>query len=305
MNKQVSQTLKWKCVSPIMGVRYNRSLTDAIANQPRLLPWSSFQNVVALFHWFKPADKKAKHHTLNTSSLRNFSQATVPLEYTGPDPTNPAAKVFRRFHAPLSVFLDYIENPPQDVHIYLAQCSLNDLPRTMRKDLPIPKFLKAHARRPKDEGKPAAWDVYDSSLWIGLPPTCTPLHRDPNANCFFQMAGTKTVRLLPPEKGLELFQRVKKRIGEGEGDLSGKIRGEEMMMGKEKEELEREVWDAAYDPESGGLEARLSRGEGLFIPEGWWHSVRGDGSTVTASVSSLSNMPSAMETLIGTDCANR
>lgn len=293
-----AMSLKWKLVRPIEGVRYNNRVTAELANQPRLLPHSQFSNIDAIYRWFRPVSPKAGRHVLNTASLRPFADTAVPLEYTGPDPTGASAKLFKRFDAPLGVFLDYIENPPEHVRMYLAQCSLKSLPPPMRQSLPLPDFLRTHgARKTK-----SALDIYDTSLWIGLPPTYTPLHRDPNPNCFFQMAGRKTIRLLPPEKGLELFQKVKKRIGEDGGDLSGRMRGEEMMMGRERDELEREVWDTDYSPESGGLEARLERGYGLFIPEGWWHSVKGHGTTITASVSALGT---SSRHRLGTNCANR
>ncbi|OJD37697.1 uncharacterized protein BKCO1_6000159 [Diplodia corticola] len=305
MTKIASRLPKWPPVQAIQGVRNNRLLGFTNSDQPRRISWERFQSVSAQYRWFKAVNSKADQHTLDIASLRPFSKTVVPLEYTGPDPTNSSAKVFRRFDAPLQVFLDYLEKPPQGIRIYLAQCSLSTLPKAMQAALPMPQFLTDHAATKNANGKPTVCDIYDSSLWMGLPPTYTPLHRDPNDNCFFQLAGKKTIRLLPPNTGRDLFERVKERIGEGEGDLSGRIRGEEMMTGREKDELEKEVWDTAYDPESGGVEARLVRGDGLYIPKGWWHSVKGHGETFTASVSILSYMSGAMETPIRTDHAHR
>jgi len=63
------------------------------------------------------------------------------------------------------------------------------------------------------------------------------------------------------------------------------MRGEEMMQGRERSVLEEVVWGEA-DGEAGeeGMEAELEAGDGMFVPLGWWHSIRGIGQGVTASV---------------------
>lgn len=277
---------KWKLVKPIQGSRNNATIENESMDEPRLISHNNFENIDAIYRWFKPIDVQAHAHKLKTEPLRPYASTIVPLEYTGPDATDSSKTIFKRFNAPLGVFLDYMEQPTENMRLYLAQCSIKDLPTDIQQLFPAPPFIDRHGLWRRHQNRSHKPDIYDIALWIGPPPTYTPLHRDPNPNCFFQMAGKKTIRLFPPDKGLEIFQRVKQRIGEAEGDLSGRIRGEEMMMGKEKEELEKEVWSSGYDPESGGLEARLERGRGLYIPQGWWHSVRGHGLGVTASVSS-------------------
>jgi ribosomal protein L16 Arg81 hydroxylase len=49
------------------------------------------------------------------------------------------------------------------------------------------------------------------------------------------------------------------------------------------------VWgdSVSADTEGSGYEAHLEAGDGLFIPKGWWHSIKGVGEGVTASVSVL------------------
>lgn len=126
-------------------------------------------------------------------------------------------------------------------------------------------------------------DVYDSSIWLGRAPTYTPLHRDPNPNLFVQLAGTKMVRLFRPSVGDGIFARVQEKIG---SSGSATMRGEEMMMGLEKSALEQEVWAETGDQDAeDGFEAELNCGDGLFIPKGWWHSVKGVGQGMTGSVS--------------------
>lgn len=58
-----------------------------------------------------------------------------------------------------------------------------------------------------------------------------------------------------------------------------------MMRGAEKKALEREVWgNGSAGVAAEGFEAELGSGDGLFIPKGWWHSVKGIGEGMTGSV---------------------
>lgn len=212
------------------------------------------------------------------------------------------AKRFERAMLPFDVFLGYISaelkaERASKMRLYVAQQSLADLPKALKEDLPTPEVVK-------EAGK---GDIYASSLWMGLPPTHTPLHRDPNLNLFVQMAGRKKVRMLRPEDGRRVFEAAKvtatevdKReedeawdgewLGRGGGKLGsmeGSMRGENMMVGLEGKLTEDMVWaNTAHqgDEEMVGIETDLSPGDGLFIPLGWWHSIRGFGDGVNASV---------------------
>merc|ERR1711939_1149989 len=109
---------------------------------------------------------------------------------------------------------------PPTANVYLAQASLSDLPKGLREDVPTPELVL-------NAGK---GDVYNSSIWLGLAPTYTPLHRDPNPNLFVQLAGRKTVRLYQPKVGHGIFAQVQERIG-----------------GAEKKALEEEVWGGSHE----------------------------------------------------------
>lgn len=165
---------------------------------------------------------------------------------------------------------------PPTARVYLAQCPLEDLPRPLRADVPVPALVHRSGKG----------DVYASALWLGDAPTYSPLHRDPNPNLFVQLAGRKVVRLLRPEVGRGVFAAVQERI---QGNAAERLRGEEMMMGEEKKVLEEEIWGTrgADDDDDRGVvmwEAELHSGDGLFIPKGWWHSVKGVGEGMTGSV---------------------
>lgn len=259
--------------------------------QPGLLPRSQFHDLPALRNWLQsPSPSTATR--LNDDYLRaHAADAFVPLELTeatrthtdGPGSGQRAIEPvsFQQFHAPLTLFLDWMrmaETSPQSARLYLAQCQLMDLPPVLRDDFPTPQIVAQAGKG----------DVYDTNVWIGHPPTYTPLHRDPNPNLFVQLAGQKVVRLLAPAEGQALFSAVRRELGQRGGKEAAAFRGEEMMQGQERALLDEMVWgvSASAGSESGHrYEIQLGAGDGLFIPKGWWHSIKGIGEGVTASVS--------------------
>ncbi|KAL5050226.1 hypothetical protein BDW71DRAFT_173430 [Aspergillus fruticulosus] len=255
-----------------------------IPELPVLLPRRSFRDLPAYERWFHHSATKPR---LNIEYLAAHSgDALVPLELTQSEqPLSNSEKTelsFCKFHAPLSLFLQWIREAESSSQtqsrLYLAQCQLFDLPQILRDDFPTPTIVT-------EAGKS---DVYDTNVWIGYPPTYTPLHRDPNPNLFVQLAGRKTVRLLAPRDGQVVFSHVRGQLGRSGSREAAAFRGEEMMRGRERALLEQAVWDdeGIGQLEQGleGFEAELDAGDGLFIPKGWWHSIKGVGESVTASV---------------------
>lgn len=267
-----------------------------IPEVPAILPRRHFRDLPAFERWFQPSSTPNVSR-LNTEYLEQHgANSFVPLELTQlpPDPTAPEdnraeknESSFKQFHAPLSLFLQWMrtaEMQPQSTRLYLAQCQLLDLPQVLRDDFPIPDLVTRTGRG----------DVYDTNVWIGHPPTYTPLHRDPNPNLFVQLAGRKVVRLLTPDDGQAVFASVRRRLGKSADRGAAVFRGEDMMQGQERILLEQAVWDdselKAVNDALGqdGYEAHLYAGDGMFIPKGWWHSIKGVGEGVTGSVSVLS-----------------
>ncbi|POS82281.1 hypothetical protein EPUL_006852 [Erysiphe pulchra] len=178
---------------------------------------------------------------------------------------------FHLFKAPLALILNSrIEG------LYIAQAPLTDLPPQLQQDFSTPRVVV-------EAGK---GDIYNANIWIGNPPTYTPLHKDPNPNLFVQLTGMKKIRLFEPNVGLEIFKKARRNIGRQEH--SGVIRGREMMEGSERKELEKLVWSSEENFPWDGMEVTVKSGDSLFIPSGWWHSIKGlrdaDKDEVVASV---------------------
>lgn len=251
-----------------------------ISGLPIVLSRGHFSEIPALRKWFHRSEVAPNTYALAQDYLTQFRDSVVPLELTrlrGGSATTDTESTFHRAEAPLGLFLEWTKhaNAQTADRLYLAQASLSVLPQGLREDLPTPGIV----------AKAGRGDIYDTNLWIGVPPTYTPLHRDPNPNLFVQLAGKKIVRLLKPEAGRQVFASLQNAVGRSG---SSTFRGEEMMKGEEKRLLEAHVWGSEFSPEhaaSSGYEACLERGDGLFIPQGWWHSIRGVGEGVTGSVS--------------------
>ena len=241
---------------------------------PAHLPRQTETSIAAQHDWFQLDKVHEGGGLLETFSLKSdfwekYHDILVPLELTT---KHEDGTTFQQTQAPLGVLLHWMEHaadlPSQ--RLYLAQCQLADLPQSLRNDVPTPEIVQ----------KAGKGDLYDANLWLGRAPTYTPLHRDPNPNLFLQLAGRKVVKLFPPEVGGSIFAEVQEKLGR---NASSAFRGAEMMQGEEKELLEREVWERKHSF-SDEYEAVLNHGEALFIPLGWWHSIKGVGNGVTASV---------------------
>lgn len=259
------QTFQGRCFSPAV---------------PALLPRGIYASLPAATKWFRMDRQGRGQLQLDTEYLLRFGDPLVPLELTRPSPGDPdgSANSFQRFTAPLSLFVEWTSRGGRDTdRLYLAQASTSDLPNELRDDLPVPDVVLYAGKG----------DIYNSNLWMGLAPTYTPLHRDPNPNLFVQLAGTKVVRLCHPEVGASMFRQVQHQLGR---NASAVFRDDEMMHGPEKKALEELIWGfqaADQRPMSTTFEAYIRPGDGLFIPKGWWHSMKGIGSGVTASVRNL------------------
>ena len=176
-------------------------------------------------------------------------------------------KTFFQIQASFGLLLQALEfnekqmrgrGPP--LQLYIAQSSIADLPPKLRAGLPPPLIVR-------EAGK---GDIYGSSIWLGTEPTYTPLHRDPNPNLLLQLYGSKVIRLMSPQDGDEIFVEVQKKLGR---QASSRIRTTAMMEGKERELLHDLIWKKSPFSDDAQI-AEIGPEDGLFIPKGWWHSVK-------------------------------
>ena len=319
-----------------------------IPRQHFLTPKNLTSHEIRAFrHWIQPRLRDKGPFELNYDYLQQYGDAIVPIEQTtwcGPEQKQ--VESFERFEAPLSLFLEWTKaklTEPETFYpnrsLYIAQCDISSLPQPLQDDLPTPLYVDFPKPRPHMSGeKNRKWkdvetDIYGSSIWMGIPPTETPLHKDPHENFFVQLAGTKRVRLMQPDQGDMVLHLVRKACAKMEGGRAavGGLRGEEMMVGPEREFMDEVVWDApglqqtleefeklgvrqhpnivkeevnkdeedeeevedaegesgedagAADGVRGELplnrayQLDLNAGDALFIPKGWYHSIRGLG----------------------------
>lgn len=248
---------------------------------------------------------------LNADYLSRYSDTIVSLELTTTRTSDGVIEDFERVNAPLSLFLQYVElagrggDPGTHKHsIYLAQSSLSSLPQDLLASLPTPDYVTSYhaiSSSSSTSSHTNTDNVYGSSLWLGLAPTETPLHRDPNHGLLMMLSGRKRVRVVSPDVGKEVFNSVRARVSRsgpgtnGYGSGRGRVRGKEMMIGSEREGLDAVVWgerrmgDDAVKGGNGkrweGFEGVLDAGDAVFLPMGWWHSLKGVGEGVVGSVS--------------------
>ncbi|KAI9741594.1 MAG: hypothetical protein M1818_004401 [Claussenomyces sp. TS43310] len=236
-----------------------------------------FKDVMVPIEMISYSDQPSTGHAVNPLQIFREElkrQGETDLSSYLPElPEVCAAQVeaFHSFYGPLGLFLFAVQGGPlTDEHetngrrasgphkLYIAQAKIADLPAQLQKDFPTPRIVL-------EAGK---GDIYDANIWVGVPPTYTPLHRDPNPNLFLQLAGDKAIRLFRPDVGRAIFNAVQAEIG---GYASPVFRGEEMMQGPERKLLEEAVWQ---NPPDDGYEVVVKPGNALFIPRGWWHSIK-------------------------------
>ncbi|KAG6002035.1 hypothetical protein E4U54_000962 [Claviceps lovelessii] len=174
---------------------------------------------------------------------------------------------FYQTHAPYKLLIKALQfNQSRDaavrdpLQLYIAQSPLSDLPQPLQNDIRAPELVRRTGKG----------DIYNTSIWLGTEPTYTPLHRDPNPNLFCQLWSRKVVRLLPPSTGDRLFFEVQEQVQQ---QGNSRIRTADMMQGKERPVLHDAIWENESPPDD-MCEAELEAGDALFIPEGWWHSVK-------------------------------
>jgi hypothetical protein len=274
--------------APVARLARNHSLqslkTDFFEKQiPVAIPSGCFPALPAIAKWFETTTRPGVLQ-LRDSYFVEIDDFHVEVERTSVD--EPAS--FDRFTAPMSLFRSWTTQPRNlnptaaAQQLYIAQTPLDSLPDSLRDDVPTPEAVSRLGRG----------HVYASSLWMGKAPTNTPLHRDPNPNFFVQLAGPKRFRLLTPEIGHLVVAHVKRKLSYTQN--SGNFMTQDMMSGDYRRAIDDIIWSpspgqfTSEEVQLEGIDAQLRPGDGIIVPLGWWHAVRGEGKGINASVKTTS-----------------
>ena len=119
---------------------------------------SILEPIPAIRKWFLPSSSADQTLELNYNYLAQYSSTNVPIEITRFSKTGDIQ--FDRIGGPLQLFLEWSKDAVAGTdyskltRLYIAQCSIPDLPNGMKADLRIPTLVK-------EAGK---GDVYASSI---------------------------------------------------------------------------------------------------------------------------------------------
>ncbi|KAK6502788.1 hypothetical protein TWF481_007835 [Arthrobotrys musiformis] len=251
------------------------STTPPPLRQPHKFPSSLLTPHIPAFKtWFHPNTNE-----LNTTYLNPLITSTnVPVEITIPgEDGEPAA-------LPFNTFLNYLTSNDDGPGIYLTQ---HPPPPSLVDDLPPPFSHLGFTVIPAYQRGKGGICVYTSSLWLSRATneTHTPLHRDPNDNLFLQLSSSKKIITISPEMGDTIFRHLHQKGKLSSTDPRGRIR-DGLLMAKEsgvfdrifwcpedvEDEIEEEVVNTLASSEV--YFTTVERGEAVYIPRGWWHSVK-------------------------------
>ncbi|KAH8840997.1 hypothetical protein MCOR07_003284 [Pyricularia oryzae] len=254
----------WQCWDTAFGGNHHTSCPFEIGVSPRQQP-----GLTHFLLWLRarlpdiPRDDIVDHQlgeqdmqleSLLSTELRSCTPGSSMIRFEGPISLFKLAVMYN--HASLSSGGQPLAN------FYVAQLPIADLPPNLQAALAPPHVVL-------NAGK---GDVYGGSLWMGLTPTKTSWHRDPNPNILSQSVGSKLVRMMPPRSGERVFHDVHSRLGTR--NFNSRFRGMELLDGPEATALDDAVWGPDADQMPEMVEVTLNPDESLFIPKGWWHSVK-------------------------------
>ena len=148
-------------------------------------------------------------------------------------------------------FCDFIQNYTKPEHSDGLYCisPLTDPGVRLGKHVEIPEVLRCAEIHES---------IHDTRLWMSSGGTSSSLHFDTHENLMLQVEGSKTVVFWPPSQSHLTYMDYHNRFG-----LS--------PVNPDYVDLDRFPMFAAL---RGGMVAHLHKGDGLLIPDGWWHQVR-------------------------------
>lgn len=183
--------------------------------------------------------------------------------------TTPAgSKEFFLPHQPMSLadFIDIFMGEPEDPSSpspspligYMAQHQLLSQVPQIADGIPDPDYVKAQR------------EVYQRNVWLGPAGTVSRLHFDPYHNILAQIWGTKHVRLYGPHDSSKLYPFTSNMFLRN----TSQVNPEDALNASKK-------WPEFQKAECWTCELRA--GEMLYIPLKWWHFVRAESKSLSAS----------------------
>lgn len=131
---------------------------------------------------------------------------------------------------------------------YMAQCPLLS-DSSLAEEIPLSSLLediRLHSLLPTSE--------IEAHLWLNLKPVLSEYHYDSYQNFLCVINGCKTVELIPPSKLVDAVY------------------------------LDNEAYNHMRNNTKSRFCVSLSKGDVLYIPEGWWHKVKSSTNTVAVSI---------------------
>ncbi|TFK48933.1 Clavaminate synthase-like protein [Heliocybe sulcata] len=176
----------------------------------------------------------------------------VPIELgpknVGYNVQEPDARQWQRVEVRFRLFVELLESLEWEGAAYVSQLSIDEIP-SLKADVHLPF---PHA---PDLAAPP-------NLWIGTADTYTPIHRDIlGHNLLFQLLGKKVIRVFPPSDKEWLY------ISE-----EPFLRNTSLIPFDHAFDATR--WPRFHEGVKTWYEATIEPGDAVFIPKGWYHSVR-------------------------------
>lgn len=177
--------------------------------------------------------------------------------------------------------------------LYMAQHDLASQFPALSQDFYLPEYVYTSPPPPPDwpdYAPPATPDGAITNVWIGPVGTVSPPHFDPFYNCFVQVVGHKEVWVAPPicrpirtrtAAGLQTADSTEKS---NDADARAESSVTDTLMSNTSDvDVFGTDEVVASQVRSAAFRSVLGPGDLLYLPPGWWHSLRS--LTRSASVS--------------------
>ena len=167
------------------------------------------------------------------------------------------------------------------VVIYMAQHDLASQFPALQQDYRLPDYVYTCPSAPKDwpdYKPPATEDGVITNLWVGPAGTISPPHHDAYHNCFVQAVGYKEVWVssphLCPRKDVQSpLSSSEDKFAFNKATTKASI-AETLMTNTASMDVFDKAVPIRSDIKAAASNAILGPGDLLYMPPGWWHSLR-------------------------------